>query len=41
MVAQLVLNDQGVYEYKEVQQPVKRPINSQAFEAYEGQKKKN
>jgi|LUMF01.1.fsa_nt_gb hypothetical protein len=39
MVAQLVLNDQGVYEYKEVQQPVKRTINSQAFEAYEGQKK--
>ena len=39
MVAQLVLNDQGVYEYKEVQQPVKRTINNQAFEAYEGQKK--
>ena len=40
MVAQLVLNDQGVYEYKEVQQPVKRTINNQAFEAYEGQKEK-
>ena len=39
MVAQLVLNDQGVYEYKEVQQPVKRTINNQAFEAYERQKK--
>ena len=41
MVAQLVLNDQGQYEYQEVDKPQKATLNTQEFEAYEGQKKEN
>jgi len=41
MASQLVLNDQGQYEYQEVDKPQKTTLNTQEFEAYEGQKKEN
>ena len=41
MASQLVLNDQGQYEYQEVDKPQKATLNTQEFEAYEGQKKEN
>ena len=41
MASQLVLNDQGQYEYQEVDKPQKTTLNTQEFEAYEGQNKEN